>query len=393
MHDNSFIFSIFLIFTGAALLATLALYTRQSLLVAYMFLGLLLGPNCLKLVPHLALARNIGGIGIIFLLFLLGLDLTPQELFNTLRKTTIVTLVSSVLFATIGFVEGHLLGFTFIESVLIGITLIFSSTIIGLKLLPATALHHKPVGDAMVSILLMQDLIAIVTLLLVQSVEVHVSHSKLVDISIALLTLPLLLGFAFLVQHYIIAKLFVRFDRIKEYIFLVALGWCLGLAQLAASLGLSAGIGAFIAGISIAEGPIASYIAESLKPLRDFCLVMFFFGIGASFNLQYLPQVFVPAIILAGLVLLLKPWLFKILLYWSGEKSRVASEVGLRLGQTSEFSLLLAYLAAEVTPPLISAKVNYLLQATTLITFIISSYWVAYRYPTPLAFTDRMRRE
>jgi len=93
------------------------------------------------------------------------------------------------------------------------------------------------------------------------------------------------------------------------------------------------------------------------------------------------------------LVLLLKPWLFKVLLYWSGEKNRIASEIGLRLGQASEFSLLLAYLAAEAAPPLIGNKANYLIQATTLITFIVSSYWIAYRYPTPLAFNERMRRD
>ena len=86
--DHSFVFSIFVIFTGAAVLATIALYTRQSLLVAYILLGLILGPSCLKLVPNLGLARGIGDIGIIFLLFLVGLDLTPQEFYRSLRKCT-----------------------------------------------------------------------------------------------------------------------------------------------------------------------------------------------------------------------------------------------------------------------------------------------------------------
>ena len=96
--DQSFVFSIFVIFTGAAVLATIALYTRQSLLVAYILLGLILGPSCLKLVPNLALARDIGDVGIIFLLFLVGLDLTPQEFYRSLRKTAIVTLVFNVCF-------------------------------------------------------------------------------------------------------------------------------------------------------------------------------------------------------------------------------------------------------------------------------------------------------
>jgi Kef-type K+ transport system membrane component KefB len=387
--DHSFVFSTFIIFTGAAVLATIALYTHQSLLVAYILLGLILGPSGLKLVPNIAVARDIGDIGIIFLLFLVGLDLTPQEFLSSLRKTAAVTFVFSALFTTLGFAVGYLLNFTLLESLLIGASLIFSSTIIGLKLLPTLALHHKPTGEIMISVLLLQDLLAIGMLLFVHGA--HLTGSKWADLGLTIITFPLLLGFAFVVQHYFISKLFIRFDRVKEYLFLVALGWCLGLAELSRFLGLSAEIGAFLAGVSIAEGPIAVFIADNLKPLRDFCLIMFFFAIGASFDLQYLSAVIIPALLLAGLVLLIKPWLFQVLLRWSGEKRNVAREVGVRLGQASEFSLLIAYLAAETTPALIGAKANYLIQAATIITFIGSSYWVVLRYPTPLALNERLR--
>lgn len=387
--DHSFVFSTFVIFTGAAVLATIALYTRQSLLVAYILLGVIFGPSGLKLVPNLGVARGIGDVGIIFLLFLVGLDLTPQEFFSSLRKTALVTLVFSALFTMIGFAVGYLFSFTLLESLLIGASLIFSSTIIGLKLLPTLALHNKPIGETIISVLLLQDLLAIGMLLFVHGA--HLTGSKWADLGLTLITFPLLLAFAFVVQHYFISKLFIRFDRVKEYLFLVALGWCLGLAELSRVLGLSAEIGAFLAGVSIAEGPIAVFIAENLKPLRDFCLIMFFFAIGASFDLGYLPQVIVPALLLAGLVLLIKPWLFQVLLRWSGEKRNIAREAGVRLGQASEFSLLIAYLAAETTPPLIGGKANYLIQAATILTFVGSSYWVVLRYPTPLALNDKLR--
>jgi Kef-type K+ transport system membrane component KefB len=387
--DHSFVFSTFVIFTGAAILATIALYTRQSLLVAYMLLGVILGPSAWKLVPNINMARGIGDVGIIFLLFLVGLDLTPREFFSSLRKTALVTLVFSVLFTTIGFAVGYLFSFTLLESLLIGASLIFSSTIIGLKLLPTLALHHKPIGERMISVLLLQDLLAIGMLLFVHGARM--TGSKWADLGLTVITFPLLLGFAFFIQHYFVSKLFVRFDRVKEYLFLVALGWCLGLAELSRALGLSAEIGAFLAGVSIAEGPIAVFIADNLKPLRDFCLIMFFFAIGASFDLRYLPKVVVPALLLAGLVLLIKPWLFQVLLRWSGEKKNIAREVGVRLGQASEFSLLIAYLAAETTPALIGGKANYLIQAATILTFVGSSYWVVLRYPTPLALDEKMR--
>src|SRR5579872_3433169 len=96
--EPSLIFYMFLIFTGASVLATLALFTRQSLLVAYIALGAILGPWGLKLVNNAMIIRQTGDIGIIFLLFLLGLHLQPQNLFHSLRKMSLITLFSSLIF-------------------------------------------------------------------------------------------------------------------------------------------------------------------------------------------------------------------------------------------------------------------------------------------------------
>src|SRR5471030_2405134 len=91
-----------LIFTGASILATLALFTRQSLLVAYIVLGAMLGPWGLKLVSSATVIKQAGDIGIIFLLFLLGLDLQPQSLLHSMRKMSVIAASSSVLFFLIG---------------------------------------------------------------------------------------------------------------------------------------------------------------------------------------------------------------------------------------------------------------------------------------------------
>ena len=120
-------------------------------------------------------------------------------------------------------------------------------------------------------------------------------------------------------------------------------------------------------------------------------MVLFFFTIGAGFNLQYLDIVIIPAMILAALMLAVKPIIFKYLLFKSNESKKVAWEVGVRLAQVSEFSLLVAYLAA--TTKIIGDSANYLIQATTILTFIASSYIVVLKYPTPLAFSDKMRRD
>lgn len=389
MHGNSIVFSIFLIFTGAAFLSTLALYTRQSLLVAYILLGVILGPWGLKWVADGFIIKQIGDIGIIFLLFLLGLHLQPQNLINMLRKVTWVALISSVVFAGLGFAVAHLFGYGVTECLIVGAAMMFSSTIIGLKLLPSTVLHHQHTGEVMISVLLMQDLIAIVVLLLMHGATVGGLGWS--DLGMIALSFPALALFAYVVQKFILLKLFTRFDRVREYMFLLAIAWCVCLSELARVMGLSHEVGAFIAGVSIATSSIALYIAESLKPVRDFFLVMFFFSVGASFNLTYLPKVWLPALLLGALMLLTKPFVFRYLLCQTGESKYTAMEVGIRLGQISEFSLLVAYIAD--TSSLIGNSASYLIQAATMLTFFVSSYLVVMRYPTPMALSDKLRKD
>ncbi len=169
MLQQSLVFSFFLIFTGAAVLATVALYTRQPLLVAYIVLGAALGPYGYSLIQDTALLSDISHVGIIFLLFLLGLDMQPSHLVHMLKKATLVAIFSAIIFMAIGYIVGISFGYTRTEAIIIGVALMFSSTIIGIKLLPTTVLHHKHTGELVVGLLLLQDVIAILVLLFLNS--------------------------------------------------------------------------------------------------------------------------------------------------------------------------------------------------------------------------------
>jgi Kef-type K+ transport system membrane component KefB len=389
MQEESLIFSIFLIFTGAALFAALALFARQSLLVAYILLGGVAGPAGFALVKDPSVIQQIGHIGIIFLLFLLGLNLQPTQLMRMLREAVVVTAASSLTFGAVGTLIGRLAGYDLIESLVIGSVMMFSSTIIGLKLLPTTALHHRHVGQVMISILLLQDILAIAILMALEGILRP--EMQWMQITGFILAVPLLLLIAILAERHLLLRLMRRFDTIQEYVFLTSIGWCLGMAQLAHALGLSYEIGAFIAGVTLANSPIALFIAESFKPLRDFFLVMFFFSLGASFDIRILPEILVPAALLASVIVLLKPVVFARLLLSSGESRNLAREVGMRLGQVSEFSLMIAVLALDAGA--IGAKASYLIQTCTLITFVVSSYLVMLRYPSPIAVNPRLRKD
>lgn len=386
MEQESLLFSFFLIFTGAALISTVALFFRQPLLVAYIVLGVILGPFGLEYIADASLLTDIAEFGILFLLFLLGLDMQPIKLLGTLKKTFLVTLASTVIFFLLGYSTGFLFGYSGTENLVIGFAMVFSSTIIGIKLLPTTVLHQKHMGELMVGILLLQDFMAIFILAFLDSNNIDQGNALRV-----LLAFPVLILFAYLTTRFLLIKLIARFDHFKEYIFLLAIGWCLGLAALAAEIGLSAEIGAFVAGVSLATSPIALFIAYSLKPLRDFFLILFFFSLGAQLNIGLLSEVIAPALLLAALALSLKPIVFRYLLRRFSERNRLAWDAGLRLGQISEFSLLIAFVATQ--SGVIGDLASLTIQAAAIVSFLISSYIVVFFCPTPIAINSKLRRD
>ena len=389
MTSDSIIFSIFLIFAGAAVLATLALYARQAMIVAYIVLGMLLGPWGGGLIDDPGWIEGVSEIGIMFLLYLLGINMLPQQLWRMLGEALSVTLMSCAIFTVIGVAIAFAFGFAWHEALLIGGTMMFSSTIIGLKLLPTTTLHHQHTGQIIISILLLQDLFAILVLLIIEGYGL--GDNPLYGIAREILALPVLILVTYVLERWVIEPLIRRFDQIQEYIFLLVIAWCLGIAELAAALGLSHEIGAFIAGVALASCPVSKFIADSLRPLRDFFLILFFFSLGAGFNPSVFANIAVPAGLLALTMLFVKPFIFKMLLVRAGERRRVSAEIGARLGQVSEFSLLIAVLALE--SGLIGDRAGYVIQLATLVTFIASSYWIVMRHPTPIAIRDSLRRD
>jgi len=379
----------FLVFCSAAVSATIALFTRQPLLIAYIGMGVLLGPYGLEVISEIDAVSEMSHIGIIFLLFLLGLDMQPKALISVLKKATNIAILSCLCFGLLGFGVGLVFGFSLTESIVFAMASMFSSTIIGIKLLPTTVLHHRHTGEMMVGLLLLQDFVAIFCLLILLGSSAD--SFEFSPLLFALIALPALVITSFLAVKYVLLALIQRFDRFHEYIFLVAIGWCLGLAALAEHIYLSAEIGAFIAGVSLATSPISQYIALNLKPLRDFFLILFFFALGAQLNIGLLPSVLLATLVFAGVILVVKPLVFYFLLRQHSERRALAWDLGFRLGQIGEFSLLITLLAAQQL--LISEEANVVIQSAAIITFIVSSYIVILKFPNPVAIKEHLRRD
>lgn len=388
MTFDNIVTELALIYAGAAILATLFLFLKQPIIISYIALGVIVGPFGLKFIDNAEHIEKISHVGIILLLFLIGLNLHPNKLFHLFKKTALVTTLTCLFFAIVLGGVTFLFGYALFDSAVVGLALMFSSTVVGLKLLPSTDLHNNHIGEMMISVLLFQDILAILLVLFLKgdtSAGIHLVFSKL------LLNGVLISVLSYYLVKAVILPLFRKFDVIQEYIFIITIGWCLFVAALANFFGLSYEIGAFIGGVTLATSPISLIISEKLKSLREFFLILFFFAIGSQFDISILKSVWLVSLILGGIVVLLKPAIFKKSFLISKEKESISKELGFRLGQASEFSLIVAYIAYGSGK--ISQQSSSLIQFTVILTFIASTYVVSNLYKTPIGAKKEKRKD
>ncbi len=383
---ESVFFQISLIVITCAVLSWGALLLRQPIIVAYLIGGFVCGTSGFGLIHDTAVIDGISDLGITLLLFLAGIVLHPRRLRELLRQTLLLTLINS---ATAILVCGgfcFLWGFSPVEAFFIGLPFIFSSTILVIKLLPTTALHHKRMGAYCIAILIAQDIIAVALLILIGSRDGSPMQWLLLPVKgIALIAAT----FAF--EQVILRRVMARCDRFHEILQLLALGWCLALALLSHAIGLSHEIGAFIAGVALARSPLAFFLSEQLKPFRDFFLVFFFFVLGTRFDPSALQAVALPALILCPLMMAAKYGTFRWLFNRTNEDAPFAHETGARLAQASEFSLILVMV--EYRAGLLSDNGFQLVQLVTVLSLLISSYLITARFPSPLASNPKLKQD
>ncbi|MGR5080537.1 cation:proton antiporter domain-containing protein [Photobacterium swingsii] len=382
------IFELCTIVISSAVLGTLFLYARQPIILAYIAAGMVIGPYGLGWVENAANISQIGHLGVILLLFLLGLNLQPRKLLSLFKESALVTLGTCGFFFICTLIFALTIQLALMDALIAAAALMFSSTVIGLKLIPTTTLHHQRMGEVMTSVLLVQDILAITVILLLSMDSEQTLFAAFVLLIAKAVLLCLL---AFMGVKYAILPLFRKFDVIQEYSFITTLAWCLLWAEIGHQIGLSYESGAFIAGLSIAVSKVSQAIAQHLKPLREFFLILFFFAIGAKMQLFTGHLYTLYGIGFGALLIVLKQWGFKQALGIANEKPTMRNELSARLSQASEFSLLLAYSA--INNGLLSANGMMFIQSTTLCTFVISTYWVVKRYPTPISLANKLRQD
>jgi len=370
---EKYISDISVIVVFSAVLSWLAIISRQPLIIGYVVCGALVGPWGLKLVKDVDFINSVSQLGIILLLFHAGLVLHPQRFKQLFKQATVVLLGQSLVIWVGVALIALVFGYGFKSSMLIGLTMIFTSTILVIKLIPTTTLHHQRMGAFVIAILITEDIIAVGMLMLVGGTG-HPLWLLVKGVVLAAAALAF--------EHFLLRRIMRRVQHYHEVLFLMALGWGLGLALLAHLIGFSPEAAAFIAGVALAREPLALFLSEGLKQFRDFFLVFFFFVLGAQFNFGQAGAIIIPALILAIAVMAIKMISFGILFRVVGETKKFSREAGIRLSQSSEFALIIA--AALFGLGHIDGRAWQMIQMVTIFTMVMSSYLVVFIYPTPL---------
>jgi len=361
----------------ATTLGTLAIRLRQPLLIAFIVVGIVVGPSALNWVSANDQVDLLARLGITLLLFIVGLKL-DVHIIRSIGPVALATGIGQVAFTTtFGYLIATALGMPTIPSLYVAIAAAFSSTIIIIKLLSDKKEIETLHGRVALGFLIVQDIIVVLVLIGLNTLS-HANQLSLSDISLSLLSAVLFFFAVFLLTRYLLLRLFHFLSRSPELLVLFSIAWAAALADVSAWLGFSKELGAFVGGVSLASTPYKDIIGSRLASLRDFLLLFFFIDLGSRMNLNILGTQFIHALIFSALVLIGNPLIVMTIMGLLGYRKRTSFFAGLTVAQISEFSLILALVGLSFGH--ITGDTIGLITLMALITMSCSTYMIVYSH-------------
>jgi Kef-type K+ transport system membrane component KefB len=369
-----------LIVVAGAVCLVIGQRLRAPSIVAYIVAGLLLGP-LLGLVSPTYAVELIAEVGIALLLFLVGLELSLERIRDVGKVAVVAGLGQVVFTAAGGLALAIVLGFGFVESIFIATALTFSSTVVVVKLLDQKGELNALYGRIAVGIFLVQDLVVIVILTFLAGLgeaEAIEPGATAVSLAIAFLGMGILLAVALLAARWVLPRLFGWVAGAPEPMLIWGLCWCFLFVLGAEALNLSLEIGAFLAGVSLAQLPYNHEFQRRVHPLMNFFIAVFFVSLGIQMQLGAALDHLLSASALSLFVLIGNPLIFIIIITRLGYAERPAFLTSVTVAQISEFSFIFA--AAGLGAGLIGPEILSLIAVVGLITIGVSSYMILYNH-------------
>jgi len=366
--DNIF-FDIGLIIIMASLLAYVTRLIKQPLVPAYIIAGIIIGP-VLKLITSSSTIELLSEIGIAFLLFIVGLEIDLDKLKNVAPVATVAGLGKSAILFGLGYLTAVMFGYLSLQAIYIGLILVFSSTMVVVKLLADRREVDTLHGRVIVGILLVEDILAVLILSTLTTIDsfswMFLAGSLLKGIG--------LLALALVLSKFILPRFFKYAAESQELLFLLSLTMCFLFGIMFNWIGFSIAIGAFVAGVALGNLPYNLEIIGRVKPLRDFFATIFFVSLGLNIIFDNLKELLILAAVLSLIVVTIKPVLLMIFTSLFGYKERPAFLISGSLMQVSEFSMIVLMLGLKlghITKPIFSLAIWAAIFTITITTYVI----------------------
>ncbi|MGB4967621.1 MAG: cation:proton antiporter [Candidatus Saccharimonadales bacterium] len=372
--ESSIFLQLSAVLAVAAVVSIVMRLLRQPLIVGYILTGVLVGPTALDLIHNHEAFDSFSEIGIMLLLFIVGLGLNVGVIRATGKPVALVFLLNALVMVLFGFCAAELMHLTTAEAIVAGLGLFFSSTIVIVKSLVDKRAQHRLYGQIAIGVILLDDVMATLALLFVATAKTGGTSLSEVGVLLAKgggLALLLIAVGGYLMPH--VTKFFARS---QEMLFGFALAWAFGIASLFHLAGFSAEVGALLAGVSLASLAYASEISTRLKPLRDFFLLLFFVTLGEKLNLGNIQNALLPALVFSAIAITVKPLSTQVGMGLLRYTKQTGFKTAIHLSNISEFSVILGVLAHK--NGLVSARLIDILTLTALITIAVSTYLMHY---------------
>lgn len=367
--------SLALIIVTAALLGFASRKLKQPTVIAYIATGLLLGSAGLGIVSGSPATELLSELGLAFLLFLIGIEIRLEEVREILESTVVIAVLQMAVMAAIGYLIAQLLGFATLESLVVAGASMFSSTAVVVKLLADKDEVTTLPGKIDVGILLIQDLVVVLLMALIGS-----GATTLRGFGISLLEVGVMVAvigaLSYLSSRYFLPRLFRQISRNSHAFFIHGVAWLFVMITAASQLGISREIGAFFAGLALAQLPYSQELQERVRPLTNFFMAIFFIEIGLGLSPGAIGLYWQEALLASAALVAAKFWSVFLLTDRMKFTPETSFKAALNLGQTSEFSLVIG--AVAVSQGLIGQEILGFLGMVAIATMGASSYLISY---------------
>ncbi|WP_308213842.1 cation:proton antiporter [Rhodococcus tibetensis] len=375
LHDFALIAVILAIAAVAGLLAT---RLRQPMIVAFIGVGILVGPAGTGWVVADSTIELLARLGIAILLFLVGLKL-DLHLIRSTGPVALATGLGQVLFTSVvGYLIAIALGMDSVTAVYVAVALTFSSTIIIVKLLSDKRELEQLHGRIAIGFLIVQDIVVVLVMIALNVFGRQTGDSLAVSITLVVAKGIGLLAAVAVLMRYLLPWLLHHIARSQELLVLFGVAYAVSIAAVSDTLGFSSEVGAFLAGVSLASTPYRDALGARLVSLRDFLLLFFFLDLGSRLEFTHAADQIPEALIFSLFVLIGNPLIVVVIMAAMRYPVRVGFLAGLTVAQISEFSLILAALGLSLGH-ITSATVS-LITVVGLVTIGGSTYLILYSH-------------